>query len=48
MCSPAICPTCKKATYTGCGRHVDQILGHLPAEQRCACPPKPRRGWFGF
>ena len=48
MCSPATCPTCKKATYSGCGNHVEAVLGHVPADQRCACPPRPRGGWFRF
>lgn len=37
MCSPATCRTCGKATYTGCGQHVDQVLAGVPAEQRCDC-----------
>ena len=37
MCSPAVCAQCHKATYTGCGEHVEQVLGHLPPEQRCSC-----------
>jgi len=37
MCSPATCHQCGKATYSGCGSHVDQVLRGIPAEQRCAC-----------
>jgi hypothetical protein len=37
MCSPAICPTCRKVTYTGCGMHVDQVLAGVPQERRCEC-----------
>ena len=37
MCSPAVCRACGKATYSGCGMHVEQVLGHVPAEQRCSC-----------
>lgn len=37
MCSPALCPTCKKVTYVGCGRHVDQVLAEVRPEERCTC-----------
>lgn len=35
MCSPATCPTCGKATWTGCGNHVEQALAGVPQAQRC-------------
>lgn len=37
MCSPIRCSTCGKVTWTGCGRHVDEALAGVPAEQRCTC-----------
>lgn len=37
MCSPATCPTCGKATWTGCGNHVEQALAGIPQAQRCQC-----------
>lgn len=37
MCSPATCAQCGKATYRGCGQHVDQVLAGVPQEQRCEC-----------
>lgn len=37
MCSPAICPSCRKVTWSGCGRHVDQVMAHVPADKRCTC-----------
>lgn len=37
MCSPATCPTCRKVTYAGCGRHVDQVLANVPPGDRCRC-----------
>lgn len=37
MCSPAVCPTCRKMTYSGCGMHVDQIFAGVPRERRCSC-----------
>jgi len=50
MCSPAICPACRKVTYAGCGNHVEQVLGDLPRAERCQCgqgssPGRARRGW---
>lgn len=37
MCSRATCRTCGKATYRGCGMHVEQVLAGVPQSQRCAC-----------
>ena len=35
MCSPATCPSCGKATWTGCGNHVEQALAGVAPAQRC-------------
>ncbi|HZJ40488.1 MAG TPA: hypothetical protein VFD20_06035 [Demequina sp.] len=35
MCSPATCPNCGKATWTGCGNHVEQALAGIPKARRC-------------
>lgn len=43
MCSPATCRTCNKATYTGCGQHVDQVLRGVPKNERCTCSPEQRQ-----
>lgn len=37
MCRPATCSTCNKPTYAGCGMHIEQVLGHVPRDQRCKC-----------
>lgn len=37
MCSPVTCPDCGKTTWSGCGQHVDQVMRHVPADQRCTC-----------
>jgi hypothetical protein len=47
MCRPATCKSCGKATYAGCGNHVEQVLGHVPMSQRCACGPTEKVGFFG-
>lgn len=49
MCSPATCRDCGKATYTGCGNHVQTVLGGVPRSQRCACDNgQPKAGGFSF
>jgi hypothetical protein len=41
MCRPAACRSCGKATYAGCGQHVEQVLRGVPQEQRCSCAAAP-------
>lgn len=51
MCQRAVCHTCGKITYTGCGRHVDQVLAGVPMSERCACGAqqgRPKRAWKLF
>jgi hypothetical protein len=51
MCQRATCRTCSKATYRGCGMHVEQVLAGVPKSQRCSCDPAERRssgGLFGW
>jgi len=35
MCRAVACKVCGKTTWAGCGAHVEQVLGHLPQDQRC-------------
>ncbi len=44
MCQRATCRHCGKATYRGCGQHVEQVLASVPRADRCACPPAQPRG----
>jgi hypothetical protein len=37
MCYRVECEECGKPTFKGCGRHVDQVLGDVPPEDRCKC-----------
>ena len=37
MCQRVTCPACRKPTFVGCGRHVEQVLGDVPPEGRCKC-----------
>jgi hypothetical protein len=40
MCMRTTCPTCKKPTYSGCGAHIEEVLGDVPKEKRCQCRAK--------
>jgi hypothetical protein len=31
------CEECQKATYKGCGKHVEQVLRGVDASDRCRC-----------
>jgi hypothetical protein len=42
MCSRIQCKTCGKPSFSGCGRHVEQVLADVPVEQRCTCREKKR------
>lgn len=37
MCRQATCKDCGKATWAGCGQHIEQALAGVPKSQRCAC-----------
>ena len=35
MCSQATCRKCGKATWSGCGNHIEEALAGVPKSQRC-------------
>jgi len=37
MCRAITCSKCKRPSWAGCGAHVEQVLGHVPAAERCQC-----------
>lgn len=37
MCSPVRCEKCGKATWVGCGEHIEEALALFSEEQRCQC-----------
>ena len=43
MCHAVVCRTCGKATWAGCGLHVEQALAGIPQHQRCAGHDGPAR-----
>lgn len=38
MCQRMTCSRCGKPTWIGCGRHVEEALRGVPADERCQCP----------
>jgi hypothetical protein len=51
MCRRVDCPKCARPTYAGCGAHVEQVLGDVPAKDRCRCREEkgtepPPRTWL--
>lgn len=42
MCRRVTCSKCGKPSWAGCGAHVEQVLGNVPAAQRCRCREEPR------
>ena len=54
MCVRVNCKSCGKATYSGCGAHVEQVLRGVPTEQRCQCASKKqaeggeKKRWWQF
>jgi hypothetical protein len=37
MCRRVRCEVCNKPTYSGCGRHVEEVLGNIAQSDRCTC-----------
>ena len=37
MCRSATCKKCGKATWKGCGNHIEEALAGVPASKRCTC-----------
>lgn len=33
------CGTCSKATFAGCGAHLDRVLGDVAVDKLCSCAP---------
>lgn len=37
MCRAVTCTKCGKASWAGCGAHVEQVLGGVLMSDRCQC-----------
>jgi hypothetical protein len=48
MCQRVNCKSCGKATYRGCGMHVEQVLSGVPKSQRCDCDRSGRSAGGGL
>lgn len=35
MCRRVTCKVCGKASWAGCGQHVDQVMAGIPRADRC-------------
>jgi hypothetical protein len=47
MCRQVKCDKCGKPSWAGCGAHVEQVLGHVPKAERCACRETASAGGGG-
>ncbi|MCM2314378.1 MAG: hypothetical protein NDJ92_04385 [Thermoanaerobaculia bacterium] len=37
MCRRVVCSECGRPGFAGCGKHIEQVLGDVPPEDRCRC-----------
>lgn len=44
MCRAVECRACGRPTWQGCGAHVEQVLGHVPKDERCMCREAQQQG----
>ena len=45
MCRQVACKRCEKASWAGCGQHVNQVLAGVPKNQRCKCTAQEMAEW---
>lgn len=43
MCQRVVCSNCGKPSYSGCGRHIEAVLGDVAPENRCHCRETPTK-----
>jgi hypothetical protein len=48
MCRAVVCRQCGLTTWSGCGRHVEQVMSYVDAANRCPGHPKEPSGSGGF
>lgn len=48
MCHAVTCRKCGKTTWSGCGRHVEQVMRGVAKSERCPGHEKERGGGFFF
>jgi len=47
MCRRIQCEHCGKPSFAGCGMHIEQVLGDVPAADRCRCQEEAAAGAQG-
>jgi hypothetical protein len=47
MCRPTSCRACSRTTWAGCGQHANQVMAHVPPQERCVCTPAEREAARG-
>tara|TARA_B110000263_G_C15278450_1_gene497050 strand:+ start:474 stop:635 length:162 start_codon:yes stop_codon:yes gene_type:complete len=48
VCRKVTCRKCERATWTGCGLHVETVLKGIPKSQRCSCEKPDVGGFFSW
>jgi hypothetical protein len=50
MCRRVTCQNCGKATWAGCGEHIEEALAGVPQGERCdgKCAPAPAKSGFSL
>ena len=43
MCRATRCKTCGKTTWTGCGKHIENVKAKVPDDQWCPGHPEAER-----
>lgn len=44
MCRATKCRKCQKTTWAGCGQHVEQVMAHVPRNERCSYDSNVQKG----
>jgi hypothetical protein len=48
MCRAVVCRQCGLTTWSGCGRHVDQMMAYVDEANRCPGHPSEQRPGGGI
>lgn len=51
MCRRVTCSNCGKATWSGCGQHIEEALAGVPEAERCdgkCTPAAPAKSGFSL
>jgi hypothetical protein len=48
VCRKVTCRRCKKATWKGCGQHIEIVLKNVEKNQQCLCEKPDIGGFFSW